>query len=133
MNFFTEWNFFNRIEFYERGYKYLFQINNFIWKKKIFTEKNKVFVKIIHIFFLKNIIIFRIVLLHLNNHIWQAPKSTYLYFSIKKNRSNNYWPILDAIETRTNYLFKVNNRNNRVRYEKCSKLTIDTKTTSMIV
>ena len=35
----------------------------------IFTEKNKVFVKIIHIFFLKNIIIFRIVLLHLNNHI----------------------------------------------------------------
>ena len=27
-------------------------------KKKIFTEKNKIFVKIIHIFFLKTIIIF---------------------------------------------------------------------------
>ena len=25
----------------------------------------------------------------------------YLYFSIKRNRSNNYWPIIDAIETRT--------------------------------
>ena len=39
-----------------------------LFEKKNFTEKNKVFVKIIHIFFLKNIIIFRIVLLHLNNH-----------------------------------------------------------------
>ena len=38
-------------------------------KKKIFfTEKNKIFVKIIHIFYLKNIIIFQIVLLHLSNH-----------------------------------------------------------------
>ena len=36
-------------------------------KKKIFTEKNKIFVKIIHIFFLK-IFFFQIVLLHLNNH-----------------------------------------------------------------
>ena len=33
-----------------------------------FSEKNKTFVKIIHIFYLKNIIIFRIVLLRLNNH-----------------------------------------------------------------
>ena len=37
-------------------------------KKKKITEKNKIFVKIIHIFYLKNIIIFRLVLLHLNNH-----------------------------------------------------------------
>ena len=41
-----------------------------LFEKKKFTEKNKVFVKIIHIFFLKIIIIFRIVLLHMNNHIW---------------------------------------------------------------
>ena len=40
-------------------------------KKKIFTEKNKIFVNIIHIFFLKYIyIFFQIVLLHLNNHNW---------------------------------------------------------------
>ena len=38
-----------------------------LFEKKI-TEKNKIFVKIIHIFYLKNIIIFRIFLLHLNNH-----------------------------------------------------------------
>ena len=38
--------FFNRIKFFERGYKYLFSTNTFIWKKKDF-------VKIIHIFFLK--------------------------------------------------------------------------------
>ena len=53
MIFFTEWNFFNKIKFFEKGYKYLFWINNFIWKKYIFTEKNKFFVKMIHIFFLK--------------------------------------------------------------------------------
>ena len=56
------------MKFFERGYKYLFWINNFLWKKKIFAEKNKFFLKIIHIFFLENIIIFRVVLLHLNNH-----------------------------------------------------------------
>ena len=68
--------FFNRIKCYERGYKYLLWIHNFIWKKKIFTEKNKIFVKIIHTFYLKNVIIFRIVLLHLINHnqhlIWST-------------------------------------------------------------
>ena len=55
MNIFTEWIFFNRIKFFDRGYKYLFWIHDFNWKKKkkIFTEKNKIFIKIIHIFFLK--------------------------------------------------------------------------------
>ena len=37
-------------------------------EKHIFTEKNKVFVNIIHIFFFLNIIIFQIALLHLNKH-----------------------------------------------------------------
>ena len=54
--------FFNTIKFYERGYQYLFEKKTFLLRK----EKN--FVKIIHILYLKNIIIFRIVLLHFNNH-----------------------------------------------------------------
>ena len=37
-------------------------------KKKSFAEKNKIFAKMIHSFFLKIYIFFRIVLLHLNNH-----------------------------------------------------------------
>ena len=53
IKFFTEWIFFNRIKFFEREYNYLFWINNFIWKKKIFTQKNNIFVKVMHIFFLK--------------------------------------------------------------------------------
>ena len=42
-------------------------MNTFIRKKSFFTVKNKIFVKIIHIL-KKSIIIFRIVLLHLNHH-----------------------------------------------------------------
>ena len=55
---------FNRINFFETGYKYLFWIHNFIWKKKNFTEKN--FCKNQN--FLKNIFSFQKVLLHFNNH-----------------------------------------------------------------
>ena len=42
-------------------------MNTFIRKKSFFTVKNKILVKIIHIL-KKSIIIFRIVLLHLNHH-----------------------------------------------------------------
>ena len=43
---------FNRINFFETGYKYLFWIHNFIWKKKRVLLR-KIFVKIIDVFFLK--------------------------------------------------------------------------------
>ena len=39
--FFTEWNFLNRFKFSEREYRYLFQINNLIRKKKRFLLKKK--------------------------------------------------------------------------------------------
>ena len=49
MIFFTEWIFFKRIKFFERGYKHLFQINNVISKKK-----KKRFCKNHKYFFVKN-------------------------------------------------------------------------------
>ena len=65
-----------------------------LFEKKNFTEKNKVFVKVIHILFLKNIIIFRIILLHLNNHIHAlCPKwSDTLLKSCSKCR--NIWDVI---------------------------------------
>ena len=44
-------------------------------KKMIFTEKNKFFVKIIHIFFLKIYIFFQIVSLHLKNHSFEKSRN----------------------------------------------------------
>ena len=91
-NFFTEWNSFNTVEFFERGYKYLFWINNFFWKIKIFTEKKKKNPENHTHIFLKNIIIFRIVFLHLNNHTcllkvlsdwyhWIVPIKVFFFFA----------------------------------------------------
>ena len=68
MNIFTEWNFSNRIKFFEWDTNIYFEYITLFETKKIFTEKNNIFVKIIHIFFLKIYIFFQIVLLHLNNH-----------------------------------------------------------------
>ena len=65
MNFFTEGIFFNRIKFFGREYKYLFQI--IFLKKKRFLENHIFFLKI-YIFFLKIYIFFNLILLHLNNH-----------------------------------------------------------------
>ena len=56
--------FLNRIKFSERGYKYLFQINNVISTKK----KKKRFCKNHAYFFVKNMIVFRTAMLHLNSH-----------------------------------------------------------------
>ena len=49
-----------------------------LFEKKNFTEKNKTFVKIIHIFFLKIFFFFQIVLLDLNNHMRATASATYL-------------------------------------------------------
>ena len=73
-------NFFNSIQFFERGYKYLFQINNFIWKTKRFLLGKKKFCKNHTYFFLKNIIIFRIVLIDLNNHSLNQIDSNFDYW-----------------------------------------------------
>ena len=50
-----------------------------LFEKKIFTDKNKIFVKVIDIFFLNIYIIFQIVLLHLNNHSWSYVRNIILF------------------------------------------------------
>ena len=61
MNFFIEGIVFNKIKFFERGYKYLFQIT--------FFEKKKRFLENYTYFFLKNMyFFFDLVLLNINNH-----------------------------------------------------------------
>ena len=94
IDFLTEWIFFNRIKLYERECKYLLY-----FEKRIFTEKNKIFVKIIHIFHLKNMIIFLIVLLHLNNHRWCNVKLFWSYF--KFTSGNLCKPVHDIINYST--------------------------------
>ena len=53
-----------------------------LFEKKLSTEKNKIFVEIIHIFYF----IFRIVSLHLNNH--NNPSLT--FYQPLKNNSQSY-------------------------------------------
>ena len=75
-NIFTERIFLTELNFLKGDTNIYFEyITLFEKKKKIFTEKNKVFVKIIHTFFLKIQFFFRIVLLHLNNHNRYGDKS----------------------------------------------------------
>ena len=96
MSLFKQWIFlqsevfFNRITFFERGYKHLFWIHNLIWQKKNFTETNKIFVKIIHIFSLKKYIILQIVLLHLNNHSLLHTNSSNVWYACNYFISHNY-------------------------------------------
>ena len=74
MSLFKQNEYFYRVKFFLTELNFLkgdtniyFEYITLFEKKKIFTEKNKIFVKIIHIFFLK-IFFFQIVLLRLNNH-----------------------------------------------------------------
>ena len=62
--FFYRMNFFYRTEFFQKGHKYFFA-------NKVFSEKKYSFCKIHTYFVLKNVINFRRVLLHLNNHSYQ--------------------------------------------------------------
>ena len=72
MNIFTELNvFLTELNFLKGDINIYFECIALFEKKKIFTEKNKIFVKIKHNFFLKIYIFLQIVLLHLNNHIYK--------------------------------------------------------------
>ena len=75
MSLFKQNEFFYRLEFPLTELNFLKEDENICFecitlfeKKKIFTEKNKIFVRIISIFILKIYFFCQIVLLHLNNH-----------------------------------------------------------------
>ena len=67
MSLFKQNDFFSQSEIFLTKLDFLKGDTN-LKKKKIFTEKNIFFPENHTYFLLKNIIIFRIVLLHLNNH-----------------------------------------------------------------
>ena len=67
MSLFKQNDFFSQSEIFLTKLDFLKEDTN-LKKKKIFTEKNIFFPENHTYFLLKNIIIFRIVLLHLNNH-----------------------------------------------------------------
>ena len=93
--------FLNRIKFFERGYKYLFQINNVISTKK----KKKDFVKIMHIFLLKIWLFFE-----QPCYIWTAMVKHFkkiIRFKISGVLNVNYFKeikLLKSLQTREVYL-----------------------------
>ena len=75
MSLFKQNEYFYKVKFFLTELNFLkgdtniyFEYITLFEKKKIFTEKNKFSVKIIHIYLLNVYIFFQIVLLHLNNH-----------------------------------------------------------------
>ena len=74
MSLFKQNDFFSQSEIFLTKLDFLKGDTN-LKKKKIFTEKNIFFPENHTYFLLKNIIIFRIVLLHLNNHTFVLPQN----------------------------------------------------------